>query len=64
MKKILLIFLIICFSCYKPDINKSVDYVCVYGTCPEYPEVKHWRKVGKNYNPENCNWIKWNQRFK
>ena len=55
---ILAIILILSLSsCIVPRYADVGYYARKWSWCPEYPNVQHWRAVGKGFNPENCNYI-------
>lgn len=60
ISSILIIGLLIygCTSCVTPRTYGMYGaYERAYGTCPAYPEVKHYRMHSKRINPRYCNFI-------
>lgn len=49
--------IVILSSCVAGEKYSEVGhYEIVYGMCPVY-HVKHYRKIGKQFNPEECNYV-------
>ena len=56
--KVLYIILILSLpSCIIPRYSEVGYYDRYFGPCPENPDFKHYRAIGKGFNPENCNFI-------
>jgi hypothetical protein len=53
-----LLFIIAFSRCQQPRYSVVGNYKITYGKCPVYPNTKHYRKVGNQFNPNNCNFIR------
>lgn len=53
----LYILILICYSCGIKTYAQYGHYEIEYSVCPVYPDVEHYRMVGKQFNPEECNFV-------
>ena len=45
------------YSCNIKTYAQFGHYEIEYGVCPEDPKVEHYRMVGKQFNPNKCNFV-------